>query len=144
MNRQLNQRNGFVLALVLAGLALSGCGTVGHGVADLGLAGAGGVVGYEVSGNRIGGAAAGAAVGYVASKVAQAEVQKGRTEAERRGYDRALNQAVKQQYWIIQNQQRANEGAEKSEVRLVPVVIPETNINGVIQNARVEYLRTEP
>ena len=144
MNRQLNQRSGFALALALAGLALSGCGTVGHGVADLGLAGAGGVVGYEVSGKKIGGAAAGAAVGYIASKVAQTEVQKGQTEAERRGYDRALNQAVKQQYWIMQNRQRAHESTEEREARLVPVVIPETNINGVIQKARVEYMRTEP
>jgi len=144
MNRRFNQRNGLVLAMALSALVLSGCSTVGSTAADLGLAGAGGVVGYEVSGKKIGGAAAGAAVGYIASKVAQTEVQKGQSEAERRGYDRALNQAVKQQYWIIQNQQRAQEGTEERETRLVPVVIPETNINGVIQKARVEYLRIEP
>jgi len=28
--------------------------------------------------------------------------------------------------------------------RLVPVVFPQTNINGVIQNAHVEYLTLEP
>ena len=57
---------------------------------------------------------------------------------------RALNQAVKQQNWIIQDQQRSRETPPQSESRLTSVVIPETKINGVVQNAHVEYLRIEP
>jgi phosphatidate phosphatase APP1 len=64
------------------------------------------------------------------------------SEAEKRGYDRAMNQAVKQQYWIIQAQQRERQG-DDHEVKLVPVVVPESNINGVIRAAHVEYLRVE-
>jgi len=124
---------------------LAGCSTpVGSAAADLGLAGAGGVAGYKLSNGKLGGAAAGAAVGYVSSRIAQSQVQKALSEAEQRGYDRALNQAVKQQYWIIQNQQRSRETPLLSESRLTPVVIPETKINGVVQNAHVEYLRLEP
>ena len=130
-----------LISAAITVLALSGCSTAGGAAADLGLAGAGGIAGYQVSNGKAGGAAAGAAVGYLASKVAQSKVAQAQTEAEQRGYDRALNQAVKQQYWIIQNQQRSRETPPETESRLVPVVIPETKINGVVQAAHVEYLR---
>ena len=144
MKQLKNQRR--LGALLLAStlvITMTGCGTVGSTAADLSLAGAGGVVGYKVSNGKIGGAAAGAAVGYVGSRIAQNEIQKAMNEAEQRGFDRAMNQAVKQQYWIIQNQQRSREVAEP-QAKLVPVVIPTSSINGVVQNAHVEYVRTEP
>jgi len=55
------------LAFALSALGLAGCNTVGSAAADLGLAGAGGVAGYQVSDGKIGGAAAGAALGYIGS-----------------------------------------------------------------------------
>ncbi|HTQ30427.1 MAG TPA: hypothetical protein VMI53_04400 [Opitutaceae bacterium] len=126
-------------------LVLTGCATgLGGMAADAGLAGAGGVVGYKVSGGKTGGAAIGAATGYIASKIAQSEYSKSTAEAEKTGYDRAMNQAVKQQYWIIQNQQKSLPADNERSPRLVPVVMPETNINGVIQNAHVEYIRLDP
>jgi hypothetical protein len=70
-------------------------------------------------------------------------VHRGVSDAEQRGYDRALNQAVKQQYWIIQEQQKSRESTNESAARLVPVVIPETKINGVLVQAHVEYLRVQ-
>lgn len=131
--------------LLSAGLAcatwLTGCSTGGSAASDLGLAGVGGVAGYQLSDHKLGGAVAGAVVGYAASKIAQTKTQQAEAEAEQRGFDRALNQAVKQQYWVIQNQQRSRETLPESEARLVPVVIPETKINGVVQIAHVEYLR---
>ncbi len=143
-----NHRNRLkpVLALIaaLAVLLLAGCGTVGSAAADLGLAGAGGVIGYQVSDQKAVGAAAGAALGYVASRAAQSEIQREISDAEKRGFERAMNQAVKQQYWVIQNQQRSRAPVEGRNPRLEPLVIPETKINGVIQNAHVEYLRIEP
>lgn len=142
MKTQLNRRS--AVTLVIAGLALvglSGCNTVGGTAADLGLAGAGGVAGYQMSDGKVGGAAAGAALGLVGSHIAQAQVRKEVSEAEARGYDRAMNRSVKQHYWIIQAQQRARDDEPAREAKMVPVVIPETSINGVIQNAHVEYLR---
>jgi len=144
MKNQRNRRS--VLVLALAGFALaalSGCNTAGGTAADLGLAGAGGVAGYHLSDHKAGGAAAGAVVGYAASRLAQSQAKREISEAEQRGYDRAMNQSVKQHYWIIQNQQRARENADEREARLVPVVIPETTIDGVTYNARVEYLRIQ-
>lgn len=144
MNKRRNQRRFGVAVFAASALTVTGCSTAGSAAADLGLAGAGGVAGYHLSNGKVGGAAAGAAVGYVASRAAQSEVRDGMNEAEKRGYDRAMNQAVKQQYWLIQVQQRAQPASAEREARLVPVVIPETKINGVLQNAHVEYLRVEP
>jgi hypothetical protein len=106
------------------------------------LAGAGGVLGYKLSEGNTGVAAAGAAAGYVVSKLAQSEYSSAAQKAEKTGYDRAMNQAVKQQYWIMQNQQ-ISLATDDERPRLVPVVIPETNINGVIQKAHVEYIRLD-
>lgn len=145
MNKRPNPPKEFLFVLAaLSALFLGGCNTVGSVVADLGLAGAGGVVGYQVSDQKAGGAAAGAALGYLGSLAAQAEIQREIIAAEKRGYDRALNQAAKQQYWVIQNQQRSRVTSEERDPRLERVVIPETKINGVIRNAHVEYLRIEP
>lgn len=132
-----------VLILLALSLVLAGCSTGAGGVAsDVGLAGAGGVLGYKLSDGNAGVAAAGAAAGYVVSKVAQSEYKSAAQKAEKAGYDRAMNQAVKQQYWIMQNQQKSLP-VDDERPRLVPVVMPETNINGVIQKAHVEYLRLE-
>ena len=132
-----------VLVLLALSLVLAGCSTGAGGVAsDVGLAGAGGVLGYKLSDGNAGVAAAGAAAGYVVSKVAQSEYKSAAQKAEKAGYDRAMNQAVKQQYWIMQNQQKSLP-EDDARPRLVPVVMPETNINGVIQKAHVEYLRLE-
>ena len=132
-----------VLFLVALSLLLAGCGTGAGGVAsDVGLAGAGGVLGYKLSDGNAGVAAGGAAAGYVVSKVAQSENKSAAQKAEKAGYDRAMNQAVKQQYWIMQNQQKTLP-VDDASPRLVPVVMPETNINGVIQKAHVEYIRLE-
>ena len=132
-----------ILALLALPLVLAGCSTGAGGVAsDVGLAGAGGVLGYKLSDGNAGVTAAGAAAGYVVSKVAQAEYKSAAQKAEKAGYDRAMNQAVKQQYWIMQNQQKSLP-VDDERPRLVPGVMPETNINGVIQKAYVEYLRLE-
>jgi hypothetical protein len=124
-------------------LFLAGCGTLGGGAAEVGLAGLGGAIGYEVSDQKIGGAATGAAVGYAAAKVARHEIKRGEVEAEKRGYDRAMNQAVKQQYWIIQNQQRSAKPPART-ASMVPVVIPESNVGGVIRNESVAYVPVSP
>ena len=144
MKTRQNRRRLFAVALAAAAVfMLAGCNTVGSAAADLGLAGAGGVAGYQVSDKKIGGVAAGAALGYLGSRVAQGELRRAMSDAEKRGFDRAMNQAVKQQYWLIQAQQRSRQDAGTHDARLVPVAIPESKINGVIQNAHVEYLRVE-
>jgi hypothetical protein len=117
---------------------LTGCSTIGSTAADLGLAGAGGIAGYKLTNGNLGGAAIGAAAGLTASKVAQSALQNEVEDAEKRGFDRAMNQAAKQQYWIIQNQQHSS---EEPLPRYVPIQIPAQTINGVITNPRTEYIK---
>jgi len=120
-------------------LTVSGCTSVSRTVSDVGLSSLGGVAGYQLSGGKIGGAALGAAAGYVASKATQAEVAREVSKAEKDGYERAMNQAVKQQYWIIQNQQKGSEGP-----RYIPVQVPAQKIDGVLTTPTVHYIKIEP
>lgn len=137
--------SGALVAVCVSAMALTlaGCSSFGGSATELGLAGVGGTLGYEVSDHKVGGAAAGAAAGYVAGKIAGREIKRGKNEAEKRGYDRAMNQAVKQQYWIIQNQQRSTKPETKTAA-LVPVTIPESNVNGIIRKESVAYVPVEP
>lgn len=132
-----------LLSFIIVTLLLSGCGTLGGSVTDLALAGAGGAIGYEVSDQNVSGAAIGAADGYVISKVAQTQVKKAITDAEKRGYDRAMNQAVKQQYWVIQNLQKRDDDID-AQSRLVAVQIPEAvTPDGVLLKPTTVYIRTQ-
>ena len=65
------------------------------------------------------------------------------SKAERRGYDRALNQAVKQQYWIVQRQQQGDD-RNRPKPRTVTVRIPETvTDDGTILKPTTATIRTE-
>jgi hypothetical protein len=130
-------------AVVCTG-TLSGCSTLGQSATDVLLTGAGGYIGYEASGKKIGGAALGAGGGYLASKLFQSEFSKQLTTAEKAGYDKAMNQAVKQQYWIIQNQQKRDDRATPPPHRTVTVRLPETvTPDGTILKSTTVNLRTE-
>lgn len=132
-----------IVLLSSIGLLLSGCGTLRQPATDVVLTGVGGAIGYEASGKKIGGAAIGAGAGYLASKIVQSQVDGAISEAEKRGYDHAMNQAVKQQYWIIQNQQRGDNDSA-SESRTVTVNLPETmTADGTILKATTATIRTE-
>jgi hypothetical protein len=134
-----------LIPLLAFPLFFAGCTTadIGKSVSDIGLSGAGGVIGYKVSNGDPAATAGGALAGYLVSKTVQTSHEEGLQDAEKAGYERALNQAVKQQYWIIQNQQKSLSTDGARDPRLVPVVIPETKINGVTIKAHVEYLRVE-
>ncbi|OAM89974.1 hypothetical protein OH491_16835 [Termitidicoccus mucosus] len=123
---------------------LSGCASLRQPATDIVLTGAGGAIGYHSSGKSIKGAAIGAGAGYLVSKAAGHEITAAIEDAEQRGYDRAMSQAVKQQYWIIQNQQRTENTDTASEPRYVNVRLPETvTQDGVILNPATITLRTE-
>lgn len=129
------------LALVFAGCATK---SVNQAAADIALTGVGGVLGHKLSNGRPEITAAGALAGYLGSQAAQSASDAALREAEKAGFDRAMNQSAKQHYWIIQNQQRSAALVPESAPRLVPVLIPESKVNGVIIAAHVEYLRVEP
>ncbi|OAM88523.1 hypothetical protein OH491_10385 [Termitidicoccus mucosus] len=132
------------LLLSVSTALLSGCASLRQPATDIVLTGAGGAIGYQASGKSIKGAAIGAGAGYLVSKIANNEITAAIADAERHGYDRAMNQAVKQQYWIIQNQQRTENTDTASEPRYVNVRLPEAvTPDGVILKPATITLRTE-
>ena len=132
-----------IITSIAFALALSGCSTVGQSAADMTLTGLGGYTGYAVSGKKIGGAALGAGGGYLASKLFQHNFGQQLSDAERLGYDKAMNQAVKQQYWITQNLQKAD-AKSGPEPRYITVKLPETvTDDGIILKPTTATLRTE-
>lgn len=134
-----NQPKCVALSFAIFASILPGCSSIGRNVSDVGLAGLGGVAGYELSGKEIGGAAIGAVAGYAASKIAQTQIQSEIAKAEKEGYQRAMNQAVKQQYWIVQNQQKASETP-----RYLPVRVPTQKVDGVLTNPTIQYIKIDP
>jgi hypothetical protein len=130
-------------ALVICTL-FSGCGTLREPATDVLLTGAGATIGYEASGQKIGGAAIGAGVGYIASKITNSQMNAALTDAEQQGYNRAMTQAVKQQYWIIQAQQRRENSTEESDARYITVTLPETVLSdGTVIKPTTTTLRTQ-
>jgi len=133
-----------LLSILVICTLFSGCGTLREPAGDVLLTGAGATIGYEASGRKIGGAAIGAGAGYVASKITNAQMNAALNDAEQRGYDRAMSQAVKQQYWIIQNQQRGENAAGESDARAITVTLPETILpDGTILQPTTTTLRTQ-
>jgi len=129
--------------LVLCAL-FSGCGTLRQPATDVLLTGAGATIGYEASGRKIGGAAIGAGAGYIASKITNAQMTAALTDAEQHGYDRAMAQAVKQQYWIIQNQQRRESSTAENDARYITVTLPETVLpDGTVIQPTTTTLRAQ-
>jgi len=122
----------------------SGCGTLREPTTDVLLTGVGATIGYEASGKKIGGAAIGAGAGYIASKITNAQMNAALSDAEQQGYNRAMNQAVKQQYWIIQNQQRRESTTEENNARYITVTLPETVLaDGTVIRPTTTTLRTQ-
>jgi len=122
----------------------SGCGTLREPTTDVLLTGVGATIGYEASGKKIGGAAIGAGAGYIASKITNSQINAALTDAEQQGYNRAMNQAVKQQYWIIQNQQRRTDSTEETNARYITVTLPETVLSdGTVIRPTTATLRTQ-
>jgi hypothetical protein len=58
------------------------------------------------------------------------------------GYEKGRSDAVKQQYWILVNQQKQENGSS-ANVRLYSIPIPEQTIDGVTLKPTTKYLRIE-
>jgi hypothetical protein len=58
------------------------------------------------------------------------------------GYDLGRSDAVKQQYWMVQNLQKEPK-APQPKVAELPITIPGQNVNGVTTVPHVETIRIE-
>ena len=86
--------------------------------------------------------AAGAAGGVVVSETLHYAAKKQAEKAYSTGYDKGKSDAVKQQYWILVNQQKQRKDSADN-VHLYEIPLPEQNIDGVILNPTTKYLRIE-
>ena len=129
---------------LLGAILLTGCssGQTGKNAAVIGGSALGAAIGHEASDGNVAWTVGGAAAGALTAISANAIADNNERLAYRNGYEAALNQAAKQQYWIIQNRQKEDQFSDQSGTEtFIPVVIPEQEINGEIQNERIIYVR---
>lgn len=130
--------------LILVSALLAGCASsdVGKGATVVGGSALGAFTAYEASDGDAAWTTGGAAIGALAALGANAYAEESERIAYRNGYEAALNQSVKQQYWIMQNQQMQEPYGDQDETAtFVPIVIPEQEINGELRDERVIYLK---
>ncbi len=129
---------------LLIAVSLSGCASskAGKNATVIGGSALGAVVAHEASDGNAAWTTGGAAVGALTAMGANALAEENEQKAYREGYEAALNQSVKQQYWITQNRQKEDSYASETEPEsFVPIKIPEQEIHGEIRNARIIYLK---
>lgn len=133
-----------LIALLFASFSLIGCAGTTRVVTDTLGAGVGGFAANKLShGNPLitaAGAAGGVLVGETLNYANDNHAKK--TYAE--GFDKGRSDAVKQQYWVMVNQQKAGEGNGVDEkISLYEIPVPEQQIDGVILKPTTKVLRIE-
>jgi len=120
---------------------VAGCSLM-RPVSDVALGAGGGAVASELSHGNVGLTAAGAAGGVLLSEGGFYLANLQATNAYTAGYEKGRSDAVKQQYWILVNQQHQR-NSSLDNVSLYSIPVPEQTIDGVILNPTTKYLRIE-
>ena len=130
------------LFLMVSLLTLAGCNSLPE-VGTVAAGGAGGAaLAHELSDGDLGWTALGAAAGSLAGMGAAHLIEENEREAYQAGYDAGRNQAVKQQYWMLQNQQRESSLGNTDDTAVwVPITLPEEEVDGVRLAERTIYIR---
>jgi hypothetical protein len=131
----------YFIPILFVPFLLAGCATV-RPVTDMAAGAGGGVFASELSHGNPAMTAAGAAGGVLLSEGGFYLADMQATNAYTAGYEKGRSDAVKQQYWILVNQQhQRNSGLDNVSLYAIPV--PEQSIDGVIFNPTTKYLRIE-
>jgi hypothetical protein len=127
--------------LLIASSLLVGCAAT-RPVSDIAMGAGGAALANELSNGDPAITAAGAAGGVLVSEGLHYASKKQSEKAYANGYEKGRSDAVKQQYWVLVNQQKAK-AEEQNNVRLYEIPIPEQKIDGVILKPTTKYLRVE-
>ena len=132
------------LLLILTLTLLPGCAGTTRVLTDTVAAGVGGFAGNKLGkGNPLitaAGASAGVLLGETLNFANDNHAKKAYTE----GFDKGRSDAVKQQYWVMVNQHKAEEGKGFDEnISLFEIPVPEQRIDGVILKPTTKILRIE-
>ena len=126
---------------ILISFLIAGCSTT-RPIVDVAAAGGGAALANQLSNGDPGITAAGAAGGVILSEGLHYAAKKQSDKAYATGYEKGRSDAVKQQYWILVNQQK-QQNAPPSNIRLYEIPVPEQTIDGVTLQPTTKYLRIE-
>jgi hypothetical protein len=131
-----------LISIALVSLLLGGCAAT-RTISDIGMGAGGAALANELSDGDPLITAAGAAGGVLLSEGLHYASKKQSERAFANGYEKGRSDAVKQQYWILINQQKAKPGEGENGVRLYEIPVPEQRIDGVILKPTTKFLRIE-
>jgi len=126
----------------LVPLLITGCAAT-RPIGDVVLGAGGAFLGNELSHGNPAITAAGAAGGVRVSEGLHYASQKQSDKAYTTGYEKGRSDAVKQQYWILVNQQKEKAEQNQENVRYYEIPVPEQTIDGAILNPTTKLLRIE-
>jgi hypothetical protein len=129
-------------ALAVASLLLAGCAAT-RPISDLAMGAGGAALANEFSHGNAVMTAAGAAGGVLASEGLHYASQKQAAKTYNTGYEKGRSDAVKQQYWILVDQQKEKAEQNQENVRYYEIPVPEQTIEGAILNPTTKLLRIE-
>jgi hypothetical protein len=122
-------------------LLATGCSLV-RPATDMVAGAGGGYIASNLSHGNPAITAAGAAGGVLLSEGGFYLAGQQATNAYTAGYEKGRSDAVKQQYWILVNQQHQR-NSSLDNVSLYAIPIPEQTVDGVVLNPTTKYLRIE-
>lgn len=134
-------KSSYLIPILFVPFLLAGCSAI-RPITDMAAGAGGGVIASELSHGNPGITAAGAAGGVLLSEGGFYLADQEATNAYVAGYDKGRSDAVKQQYWILVNQQHQQSG-NQNNVSLYGIPVPEQTIDGVVLNPTTKYLRIE-
>ena len=132
----------YLITLVSVPFLLTGCAAT-RPISDLAMGAGGAALASEFSHGNPAITAAGAAGGVLASEGLHYASQKQAEKAYTAGYEKGRSDAVKQQYWILVNQQKEKAEQNRENVRYYEIPVPEQTIDGAILNPTTKLLRIE-
>ena len=131
------------ISLTLA-MLLAGCAGMTRVVTDTAAAGVGAFAANKLGKGNPLITAAGGAAGVLLGETLNYANDNNAKKAYATGFDKGRSDAVKQQYWVMINQQKAAEGHEFDEpISLFDIPVPEQQIDGVILKPTTKTLRIE-
>ena len=135
---------GTSLLLIVLSVVLSGCAGTTRVVGDTVAAGVGAFAGDKLGKSNPLITAAGAGAGILLGEAVNYANDSNAKKAYAEGFDKGRSDAVKQQYWVLINQQKAEEGKAFDEnISLFEIPVPEQRIDGVILKPTTKILRIE-
>jgi hypothetical protein len=122
----------------------TGCANTSRVVTDAIGGGAGAYVANKLSNGNPYITAAGGAGGVLLGEALNYANDKNGKKAYTEGFDKGRSDAVKQQYWVMVNQQKAAENQDLDQhISLYEIPVPEQQVDGVTLKPTTKLLRIE-